>query len=468
MITGKTLMEWGFDPKGKGKWFGTAIADANAMRNFGKSDDAIIRELKEREPQLPPEMPLRTNKIPFEVFLEPENEVEQENHDAVVRTMDELVRVPTVVKAVVMPDACPAGVIPVGGVVATKNAIHPGFHSADVCCSMAITVFKRKDDLRRILDAAEETTHFGPGGREKGWLMPATLAADFAKNRFLSDAMDIGHSNLGTQGDGNHFLFVGTLASTGQPAIVTHHGSRGVGALIYKRGMALAKKHTAIVSPRTPDKAAWLDADSQEGQDYWEALQIARRWTKFNHFLLHDAIQQKIGNKVEDRFWNEHNFVFRRDDGLFYHAKGATPSFKGFSLDDDHRTLIPMNMAEPILIMSHRDKPEALGFSPHGAGRNFSRTQHIKNLAEEFSQDTGLGPRDLQEVMKRETQGLDIRAFSGTVDVAELPSAYKSAEQVRRQISKHDLAGFVDQVLPYGSIMAGEFAWDRARREKRR
>lgn len=57
MITGKTLIEWGFDPKGKGKWFGTAIEDANAMRRIGKADHAIIRELKEREPQLPPEMP---------------------------------------------------------------------------------------------------------------------------------------------------------------------------------------------------------------------------------------------------------------------------------------------------------------------------------------------------------------------------------------------------------------------------
>ena len=31
--------------------------------------------------------------------------------------------------------------------------------------------------------------------------------------------------------------------------------------------------------------------------------------------------------RVEERFWNEHNFVFRKSNGLFYHAKGATRAF---------------------------------------------------------------------------------------------------------------------------------------------
>lgn len=168
-----------------------------------------------------------------------------------------------------------------------------------------------------------------------------------------------------------------------------------------------------------------------------------------------------------DRFWNEHNFVFRRDDGLYYHAKGATPSFKGFSDDDDGRTLIPMNMAEPILIMSHRDKPEALGFSPHGAGRNMSRTQHIRNLtaARENVDPRGLSPRDIEEIFKEETKHIDVRSYLGRPDLSELPSAYKSAEQVQRQIARHDLAGFVDQVLPYGCIMAGEILWTKRQKK---
>lgn len=323
---------------------------------------------------------------------------------------------------------------------------------------MAITVFKRGDDPKRILDIAEKITHFGPGARKKDpFKMSSDLAARFAGNRFLSDMLDSGSANLGTQGDGNHFLYVGHLRSTGQPAIVTHHGSRGPGALLYKRGMQAAKRHTAIVSPKTPAGAAWLDAESDEGRAYWDALQAIRLWTKENHFGLHDRIQAALGNQIVDRFWNEHNFVFRRDDGLFYHAKGATPSFAGFSPDDDGRTLIPMNMAEPILITGHCDKRAALGFAPHGAGRNMSRTRYLREF---------IGDRPIADVMSAETAGLDVRFWMGTPDASELPAAYKSAPQVIGQIEKHGLAEVNDYVDPYGCIMAGDWEKEMPWRKK--
>jgi RNA-splicing ligase RtcB len=266
-----------------------------------------------------------------------------------------------------------------------------------------------------------------------------------------------GNANLGTQGDGNHFLFVGHLRSTGQPAIVTHHGSRGPGAMLYKRGMALARRHTAIVSPRTPDGAAWIDAESDEGRAYWDALQVLRLWTKENHFAIHDRIQAELGNRIVDRFWNEHNFVFRRDNGLFYHAKGATPSFAGFSPDDDGRTLIPLNMGEPIIIARHSDNPAALGFSPHGAGRNMSRTRYLREF---------IGDRPLADVVREQTAGLDVRFWMGVPDASELPAAYKSARQVVGQIGRHGLAEIADHVDPYGSIMAGDWEKDMPWRKR--
>ncbi|WP_352577111.1 hypothetical protein [Mesorhizobium sp. M0019] len=211
VITGKELIQWGFKP---GKWFPGAIADAQRMEREGRSQDDIFAYL---QTLLPVEMMPMTNALAFSVFLEPENDVERENLGLVVEAMDALLRTPTVVSGVVMPDACPAGTIPVGGVVAARNAIHPGFHSADICCSMAITVFKRNDDPKKILDAAFDVTHFGPGGRKdrRGWDMSRELAVRFKSNRFLSDIVPIGDSNMGTQGDGNHFLYVGHLRSTG-------------------------------------------------------------------------------------------------------------------------------------------------------------------------------------------------------------------------------------------------------------
>lgn len=473
-ITGKTLNSWGLQP---GAWYKDALPVARAMREAGSTDKQIIAKLQliSSLAVVNEGIPLRTNNIPFGQFIEPEGEDEIVNTASVMAHMDALMRTPTIVKGAVMPDACPSGsqlgTIPVGGVVAAKNAIHPGFHSADVCCSMAITVFKRNDDVAKVLDIAQKVTHFGPGGRtdQPEWAKETVraLAGRFEKNSFLRGLETYAFDHLMTQGDGNHFFYVGELESTGQLAIVTHHGSRGLGGALYKRGKQAAERHMGIVAPRVPKHNAWIDADSQQGEDYWAALQLVRRWTKANHFAIHRAVALELGNAMLGSFWNEHNFVFQRSDGLFYHAKGATPSYGQFADDSSGDTLIPMNMAQPILIARapQHENEEALGFAPHGAGRNLSRTAHVKRIMERMNitDPRGLGPAATEEVVRLETGKLDVRFFTGRPDVSELPSAYKSAEQVERQIKKFNLAVIEDRVLPRGSMMAGEMPWSNRR-----
>lgn len=475
-ISGKTLIQWGLQP---GAWFKDALPIANAMRAEGKTDRQIIDHLFTLRvmPSVTDGLPLRTNSIAFERFIEPEGDDEIQNVASVIAHMDSLMRTPTIVKGAVMPDACPSGTqmgtIPVGGVVATKDAIHPGFHSADICCSMALSVFKRNDDTARVMNAAMKATHFGPGVRPGNKEIPSAftpilgkIIAKFDGNPFLKGLEDIAIEHFMTQGDGNHFLYVGDVESTGNMAIVTHHGSRGLGAQLYKRGKRVAEKHTRIVAPRVPLHNAWIDATSEDGEAYWAALQIVRLWTKFNHFGIHHLISHYLGNSIEAQVWNEHNFVFRRSDGLYYHAKGATPSFSGFAEDDLGLTLIPMNMASPIVMMSHANNERALGFAPHGAGRNLSRTGHLRRLASEYgADDRGLSPRDVAAQLIKETKDLDVRFYTGHADVSELPSAYKNADQVVRQITNFGLGTVQDRIMPRGSIMAGEMKWNRSKKK---
>jgi len=437
-ITGHTLMSWGFKPS---KWFTNGLMKANLMRGQGKSDEEIFAAL---QTLVPIEVEFRTNAIPFATYLDPQSDVERENLAKVTEAMDALMRTPTIKFGAVMPDACPAGTIPVGGIVATENAIHPGFHSADICCSMGMTIFKRNDDPKALLDVAHRLTHFGPGKRSRSQVRQnkdlLQILELFDANPFLKGLEVQAQDHFMTQGDGNHFLSVGHLQSSGQLALVTHHGSRSLGAMLYKRGMAAAKRHTKIMAPRVPEANAWLDFERDEGRDYWDALQIVGKWTELNHRAIHDAIARTMGNSAECFIWNAHNFVFRKPDGLFYHAKGATPSWQDIQM-------IPMNMARPILITrQNKHRPaDALGFAPHGAGRNFSRTAHMKSL----------GHRDRDEIFREETKGIDARFFSGIHDLSELPSAYKDTQAVEAQIVKYQLTDIMDRVLPYGSIMAG-------------
>ena len=361
----------------QGKWFGQALVAANEVLERGGSQAEALAIAQSYQPE--PVMPLHAaGVVPFFANIEADNADEAANIVSVTTTMNELMRTPVIRAGAIMPDACPAGplgTIPVGGVVASE-AIHPGMHSADICCSLAISVFPGVSPLA-LLDTVQSVTHFGPGGRQRGgqWRPAPELLARFDGNRLLKDIISPAIEHFGTQGDGNHFAFVGTLKSTGETALVTHHGSRAPGAKLYAKGMKLAERFRRELSPGTLVQNAWIPADSPDGDLYWEALQLIREWTKANHLVIHDKAAELLSAKVADRFWNEHNFVFRKSDGLFYHGKGATPAFDNWASDATDLTLIPLNMAEPVLIVRGRNAPHALGFSPHGAGRNFSRTQ---------------------------------------------------------------------------------------------
>ncbi|WP_424493890.1 RtcB family protein [Salinimicrobium sp. GXAS 041] len=448
MVTGNTLIELGYKPA---KWFGEAIEVANKK---GLQGEELILFLESSKPKPVKVLPLNSAPVSFHKNIRTESKEEEENVSSVIETMNVLMRTPTVVKGAVMPDACPTGEngqIPVGGVVVTKNAIHPSMHSADMCCSVFATNMG-KTDPKLVLDAAFETTQFGAGKRKEhhGWASilteNKTLYDAITGNYFTQDYIEKAMMHLGTQGDGNHFLFVGTSEQTGDTWMVTHHGSRGFGASVYKKGMATAEKYRRKLSPNTLKRNAWIPYNEAEGELYWEAIQIVREWTKLNHSSIHQRTLNKIKVPAIDSFWNEHNSVFK-DGDLFYHAKGATPLLDKFVPDSSEgRRLIPLNMSEPVLIVKGEETENNLGFAPHGAGRNISRTAHKKKKSK----------KTIDNIFAEETKYLDIRFYSGIVDISELPSAYKNAEAVQRQMEEYNLGKVIDKIMPYGCIMAGE------------
>lgn len=178
MTTGKDLLDLGFK---SGKWFKDALAYIN---DHGLEGAPMLAYLDTVKP--PAELPLLAAPAPFFENIRADSAVEQQNIDQVRQSMALLMRTPTVVTGAVMPDACPAGplgTIPVGGVVVARQAIHPGMHSADICCSVMLTNLG-KIDPKTVLDVAQQVTHFGPGGRlpERQYALPAALRAEFAAN----------------------------------------------------------------------------------------------------------------------------------------------------------------------------------------------------------------------------------------------------------------------------------------------
>ncbi len=450
-ITGKDLIAMGYKP---GRWFAEALQLANEKEISGAELRLLLDTLA------PVHLDPHSPGLPYHKNIRAESEEELENVNAVFAAMDELMKTPTIVDGAVMPDACPTGAkgqIPVGGVVVTKDAIHPAMHSADICCSVMMTSFGYVEP-KKVLDAAHSVTHFGGGGRDDLFDFPTELEEKLLDNYFLKSerSMHLAKTHLGTQGDGNHFLYVGQSEATGETIMVTHHGSRGFGANLYKHGMKVAEAFRKQLSPKTLVRNAWIPYSEEIGKQYWNALQLVREWTKLNHTVLHQKTGASLGLDPVERFWNEHNFVFK-DDDLFYHAKGATPLDDKFVPDSkDGLRLIPLNMSEPVLIVKGETTSTNLGFAPHGAGRNISRSKHKRNKA----------GKTVEEIFAEETNGLDVRFFSGHIDISELPSAYKSATQVQAQMKEFGLGNVVDSIIPYGCIMAGDWQIDAPWRKK--
>lgn len=492
LITGQDLIDAGYEP---GKQFATLLAAAADYEERGITDKKYVLKLLRKHYEAPPKKEkMRDKAAPLTEAIKGTNKEERENVIKVRSKMTELLKVPIIERGAVMPDACPAGaakaMIPVGGAIAVKNAIIPSAHSADICCSMYATFYRERSDVKSELNALATATRFGPGGRHFDDLVHhPVLDEEVWHNKFLADLRERSRTQIADQGDGNHFAYIGevtlevsqveTLRKAGYDAIaddlelsrdeedksssqkyrvlVTHHGSRGLGANVYKRGQVAAMKHTEKVAEHVPKSAAWLDATSELGIAYWEALQYVARWTKANHQAIHARFLERIGAEAVTEFGNEHNFVWKRGD-MFMHGKGATPAWT----DEKGRALlglIPLNMAEPILMVLGKDNDEFLSFAPHGAGRNISRTALKRQFPDAESRARSI---------EASTEGIDVRWFCGNADLSETPVAYKNAQQVKAQIEQFGLADVVAEIQPLGCIMAGDsgISWRQRKAEE--
>lgn len=496
-LTGKDLIEDGWIP---GPCF-TELLDMakkyqdDAYRENGcfLTKRGILRKLRKNYTPPPPKLKMREKANTFFEAIKVETKDEKANLGLVRKQMDDLLKTPYTITGAIMPDACPAStqkaVIPVGGAVVTQGTIIPSAHSADVCCSMYASFYLERSSVKNELDALQGCTRFGPGGRHHDDLVyDEVLDEDVWDNPFLKELKGYAEIHISDQGDGNHFAYIGEIEVTEElidhlkdsghreisnilepeyewdqnygheklilRVLVTHHGSRGFGAKVFKRGQRAAEKYTATVANHVPRAAAWLNYDTDEGKQYWDALQYVSRWTKANHKAIHRRFLERIGASPIIQFGNEHNFVWKRGSDLFYHGKGATPAWN----DQDGRPLlglIPLNMAEPILITLGKNNVNYISFAPHGAGRNISRTELKNRYPTE---------EDRRIAIEESTKDIDVRWYCGDPDLGETPDAYKNADQVTEQIEDFGLATIIGKIQPLGCIMAGESKYEFKRK----
>ncbi len=342
-----------------------------------------------------------------------------------VRQLQNACKLPVAVRGALMPDAHLGYGLPIGGVLATRNAVIPYAVGVDIACRVKMTVLDLPADLpdrkeKPLTDAIHTETRFGIGASfEKKRRSHPVLDEDWSFTKLTAGLRDKAWAQLGTSGSGNHFVEFGQLDiendSLGlEPgrylALLSHSGSRGAGATIAGHYSRLAmKQHPEL--PKELKHLAWLDLDTEEGQDYWKSMELMGRYAAANHACIHRHMAAHLGAEVLLDLENHHNFAWKEThDGeeVIVHRKGATPAGEGVL------GIIPGSMASSTYVVRGKGNDESLHSAAHGAGRVMSRTQAKKTLR---WQDANAQLAD--RGVKLLSAGLD-----------EVPAVYKNIDEV--------------------------------------
>lgn len=300
-----------------------------------------------------------------------------------IRQMENACNLPVSVAGALMPDAHVGYGLPIGGVLATHNAVIPYAVGMDIACRMKMTVLDLPVSAIRgqeghFRNAIAKATSFGVGGGFKIRKEHPVMEEDWSFSKITSQYKDKAQFQLGSSGSGNHFVEFGTLTLNSDDlglkagvycALLSHSGSRGTGGQVATHYSKLAMRlHPEL--PRELQHLAWLDLDSDAGQEYWQAMELMGRYAAANHYLIHRDMAKFLGVRVLLDIENHHNFAWKENhfgQDVIVHRKGATPAGKGTV------GIIPGSMATPGYVVRGKGVSESMNSASHGAGRRMSR-----------------------------------------------------------------------------------------------
>ncbi len=353
-----------------------------------------------------------------------------------IKQMATAARLPISVRGALMPDGHAGYGLPIGGVLAADNAVIPYGVGVDIGCRMALTIYAMPDNYiqrhaTNLQNLLKKETKFGiKEVHERPSDHEIFSRDEFSSIKFVKSLKEKAQAQLGTSGGGNHFVEFGDVEITSDDSpfglprgkymgILSHSGSRGLGARVAEYYTKLAMEKCIL--PPEAKYLAWLDLNTQEGQEYWLAMNLCGDYASACHHDIHKRLSNAIGEKPMVIIENHHNFAWKEvHDGreLIVHRKGATPAGKGVL------GIIPGSMASSAFIVRGRGVAESLHSASHGAGRLMSRTQANNTISKDMVKDllkekgvmligggndeAPMAYKDIHTVMARQTELVDV------------------------------------------------------------
>lgn len=352
-----------------------------------------------------------------------------------------------------MPDAHVGYGMPIGGVIATENAIIPNAVGVDIGCGMGAVktnfnaiYLKEKSLIRNILDEIKSNVPVGEGHSHKNprnWDgFPAYLKSigvgedvDDYSNPNLPAWFDratwtLAFKNLGTLGGGNHFIEM-QASQDGDLWLMLHSGSRNLGNRVASYYHKLAQELNDKYNDEIPDKdLAFFRTDSMEGNNYIRDMNFSMEYAKENRRLMMEAFKTAIKNHLgEVDFLEEtnihHNYAALENHfgkSVWVHRKGATSAKTG------EKGIIPGSMGTSSYIVEGLGNEDSFHSCSHGAGRKMGRMEACRNLnRDECDKAMGDVVYDRWDKLKKFRKKVkDSELF----DLSESPLAYKNIDDV--------------------------------------
>ncbi|MCG8572479.1 MAG: RtcB family protein [Spirochaetes bacterium] len=339
-----------------------------------------------------------------------------------------------------MPDCHIGYGMPIGGVIATEQAVIPNAVGVDIGCGMgAIETnlkqenLKDKELIRKIINALKSRIPVGEGHahqHEQHWTGFEQYLDSVQRKPagwWNQKSWELDSRNLGTLGGGNHFIEL-QVADSGKIWLMLHSGSRNLGHRIasyyHQKAVELTtKQHIAL-----PDKnLAFLHMEGQ-GQKYIHDMNFALSYAMENRRKMMEIFKEIMTDFFKNiEFTQEinihHNYAALESHfgkKVWVHRKGATAASK------DLKGIIPGSMGTASYIVQGLGNPQSFMSCSHGAGRVLGRKEACRRLTVEECNKAMAGVV-FDRWSKYRGWG---KKKNNLYDLSEAPLAYKNIDTV--------------------------------------
>ncbi len=342
----------------------------------------------------------------------------------------------------IMPDSHRGYGMPIGGVLASREAIIPNAVGVDIGCGMCSLRTNQQeidtDRLKAIMGIIRDRVPVGSNHQNQKqdpeWMPSPEGGETPIADREYEKAL----YQVGTLGGGNHFIEI-QKGSDGFIWIMVHSGSRNIGYTVAKHYTNLAREKCERWFSEVPGDLAFFPRDTEEFARYENEMNYCIRFAEQNRKLMMERVKEAFERVIpmvgfSDFINKPHNFAAWENHygkNVIVHRKGVTRAREG------ERGMIPGSQGTPSYIVRGKGNEESFRSCSHGAGRVMSRNQAKKTLSVE------------QEASAMDKRGI-LHAVRSKSDLDEAPGSYKDIRKVMKR--QRDLVDIEVKLEPLAVI----------------